>query len=203
MNRVLVYLFVFSALDLTVFARAQEAPAALRQIDFSAFGAFTSASTGLSGGHNTDVTAGFDLNLPSLSLFRPGLEARATYPFEHDGIDRQHDIVAGPRLELNFTRLHPYADFLVGSGRINYGDSRQGYVTYGGVEITGYSNSTIYSPGIGASFDFSPHIAAFADLQMQHWDTPVSLSGHLLAKPFSIGLKYRFGVPGHAHNTNF
>jgi len=197
MKHVSRLLLVLGISHIAVSAKAQDKPDAQRQIDFSVFGAFTSASTGLSAGHNLDVSGGFDLNLPAMSFLRPGLEVRATSPFERTGIDRQQDILTGPRVEFLFGRLHPYADFLIGGGRIDYGDAAQPYGTYNDIQVTGHSTSTVYSPGVGASFDLTSHLAVFADLQAQHWDTPVSLSGHLLAKPLSFGVRYRFGAPGH------
>ena len=172
---------------------AQATPTASRSVDFSAFAGLTGTYTGLSNGRNAGVTAGADLNLPARFGVRPSIEVRATAPFDRGTVDGQKDILAGLKGEMSFGRLHPYADFLIGRGEISYVNP---YVTYAGTFFYGRSTSTVISPGLGARFYLGNNFSAFGDVQLQHWDTPVSLSGHLLAKPFTAGLVYRFAY-GH------
>jgi len=179
-------------------ANAQATPAASRTIDFSAFGGLTGTYTGLSGGRNLSITAGFDVNLPPIYGVRPSVEVRGTTPIKNGHVDAQKDILVGPRAEFTFGRLHPYADFLIGRGKINYIGN---YITYNSTIITGYSTSTVLSPGIGVRLDVTRHISALADVQFQRWSTPVSLSGHLLSKPLTVGLSYRFAWPGRHAGT--
>jgi hypothetical protein len=173
---------------------AQADPTAVRDIDVTVFGGATHTYTGLSHGGNGAVTGGVDLNLPAIHTIRPSLEVRATSPYDTGKVDGQKDILGGLRLEGAFYRFHPYFDFLGGSGKINFVVP---YTTYSGGHISSQPPTTVLSPGIGFRFDLSNRFMAFGDVQFQHWNTPASLSGHLLAKPFTAGLVYRFTLTRH------
>jgi hypothetical protein len=59
--------------------------------------------------------------------------------------------------------------------------------------------STVLSPGAGANLFLSDHFALKADFQFQHYQSPVTASGSVYAKAFTLGLTYRlpFGGLGH------
>ena len=183
-------------------AGAQAAPTAVRQIDFTAFGLVTGAFTGLAsppGGHqgrNLDITAGFDANLPSIYGVRPSLEIRGSYPIHDSNTDTQRELLGGVRAEYALHRLHPYGDFLIGGGHIDYGREDFGFITPSGLAITGYTTSTVLSPGVGVRYDLAHGFGAMADLQLQHWNSPVTESGHFFAKYLSAGVSYTFAL-GH------
>jgi hypothetical protein len=179
----------------TTAASAQASPTAVRRVDISAFVGGTGTFTGLNSGKNAGITAGIDLNLPRRFGVRPSLEVRGTTPFDRGRVDSQKDVLAGVRAEFLSGRLHPYADFLIGRGEISY----SGYRTASGASIYGNSNSTVISPGVGARYNLVGNFSVFGDAQFQHWDTPVSPSGHLFAKPITAGLVYRFAY-GHLIN---
>ncbi len=187
-------LLVFCLICCTTAIHAQADPAAVRDIDVTVFGGITHAYTGLSNGGNTAVTGGVDLNLPITHGIRPSLEVRATSPYDTGKVDGQKDILGGLRLEGAFYRFHPYVDFLGGRGKINFVIP---YTIYAGTRIYSQPLTTVLSPGIGFRFDLATHFMAFGDVQFQHWNTPASLSGHLLAKPFTTGLVYRFTLTRH------
>ena len=178
----------------TTTIHAQADPAAVRDIDVTVFGGITHTYTGLSNGSNAAVTGGVDLNLPITHGIRPSLEVRATSPYDSGKVDSQKDILGGLRLEGAFYRFHPYIDFLGGRGKLNFVVP---YTTYSGGHIDSQPPTTVLSPGIGFRFDLATHFMAFGDVQFQHWNTPASLSGHLLAKPFTAGLVYRFTLTRH------
>jgi len=173
---------------------AQANATAVRDIDITVFGGITHTYTGLSNGSNAAVTGGVDLNLPVTHGIRPSLEVRATSPYDTGKVDGQKDILGGLRLEGAFYRFHPYIDFLAGRGKINFVVP---YTTYAGDRIFSQPPTAVLSPGIGFRFDLDNHLMAFGDVQFQHWNTPASLSGHLLAKPFTAGLVYRFTLTRH------
>jgi hypothetical protein len=170
-------------------AQAQADPAALRQAYFSAFGGVTSIYTGLSNGRNAAVTAGLDFNLPEIFRVRPALEVRATDPFDRGTVDRQRSILGGFRLETRYGRLHPYVDLLGGRGQVTFNGP---YTTFAGTAIFSQPPSNVISPGLGLRYDLAAHFSFLADAQFQRWSTPASLSGHLFAKPLTVGLSYRF-----------
>jgi hypothetical protein len=83
-------------------------------------GAPLPSSRGLSQGRNKSVTSGIDLNLPEYGRLRPSLEVRATAPYDRGVVDAQKSVLGGVRVEMLFGRAHPYADFLVGRGRLTF-----------------------------------------------------------------------------------
>jgi hypothetical protein len=173
---------------------AQAYPTASRSVDMTVFGGITGIYTGLSDGNNRAATAGLDLNLPEIAMrFRPSLEVRATSPIDRGKTDNQRSLLAGPRVEFEFARIHPYADFLAGRGKMNF--SRL-YLDYNGRPVASQPRSNVFSSGAGLRVDLVRNLAAFGDVQFQHWDTNASLSGHLFAKPFTAGLVYRFTAFG-------
>lgn len=175
-----------------VLAHAQADPAALRRVDVSVFAGATAVYTGLSRGRDAASVAGVDLNLPQAWRFRPSLEVRATTPIDRGTIDRQKDILGGLRVALALAHVHPYVDFLVGTGQIAFDGP---YTTYAGSFLYAQPKSTVISPGAGVSFYLGAHFGVFADAQLARWSTPASLSGHLFSKPLTVGLSYRFALP--------
>jgi opacity protein-like surface antigen len=168
--------------------RAQGVPTATQQLQLSAFGAATGIFTNLEGGKNLGITAGADLTFLPLRLVRPSFEIRGTYPIDDGTISSQKSFLVGPKVEHPFGRLHPYVDFLIGRGEIDYGQG--GFVVGNILYIS--SNSTVYSPGGGVDYNFTRRIDLKADIQYQHWDTPVVTSGSIHPVALSLGAVYRF-----------
>jgi hypothetical protein len=192
-------LVLLTLLVLIAAADAQAIPTAQRSIDVTAFLGDTSNFTGLSAGHNSSVTAGVDLAFPEFHLIRPSIELRATDPYNHGFVNSEKDILVGPRAELRFGPVHPYLDLLVGRGTNTF---VRPYTLPSGAFLYSQAPSTVVSPGVGARLNLIGNLSAFADSQIQLWNTPASLSGHLLAKPLTLGLVYRFtwshnGFPTH------
>ena len=149
-------------------AEAQASFAATQPLALSAYGAVTGNWTNLDGGRTLEITAGVDLALRSYRRFRPVLEARGTYPMVDGQIDAQKEFLGGLRVERQYTRWHPYLDFLAGRGQLNY---KNGGFTYGAYTYL-FSTSVVYSGGAGLDVDLSHHFAVRGDFQVQHWDTP-------------------------------
>jgi hypothetical protein len=168
--------------------RAQGVPTATQQLQLSAFGAATGIFTNLEGGKNLGITIGADITYLPLRLVRPSFEIRGTYPIDDGTISSQKSFLVGPKVERPFGRLHPYVDFLIGRGEIDYG---QGGFAVGNILYIS-SNSTIYSPGGGVDYHFTRRIDLKADIQYQHWDTPVVASGVIHPVALSLGAVYRF-----------
>jgi opacity protein-like surface antigen len=193
----LIRLVLLSALSsLSHSASAQSSPSATQQLQLSAFVAGTGTFTNLQGGKNLDITAGVDLTFLSFRLFRPAVELRGSYPIDEGHISSQKNFLVGPKVEYPIGRLHPYADFLIGRGEINYLNG--GYL-YGNIYIR--TNTTVYSPGFGLDYNLTHNLAVKADFQYQHWDTPVVPSGSISPKATTFGAVYVFDFnPRHHHN---
>jgi hypothetical protein len=167
---------------------AQGVPTATQQLQLSAFAGGTGTFTKIEGGKNLDITAGVDLTYLGLRLARPSIEVRGSYPIDKGTINSQKSVLAGPKVEHAFGRVHPYVDFLIGRGEIDYG---MGGFPVGNILYIS-STSTIYSPGGGVDFNFTRRIDLKADVQYQHWDTPVVASGTVHPVAVTIGGVYRF-----------
>ena len=174
------------------FAAAQAVPTATQGLELTAFGAGTGTWTRLEGGRNIGVTAGADLAFKSYYRLRPAIEVRGTYPFHAGTIDAQKDFLGGLRVEYPVGRLHPYVDFLVGRGQIDY--QRGGFLVGNLLFIR--SNTTVYSPGVGVDLDLSDHWSGKADFQYQSWDIPFP-PGTLHPGVLSLGAVYHFDFNHH------
>ena len=178
-------------------AFAQAAPAGTQKLEISAFVAGTGTFTGLEGGKNLGITAGADLTFLRFRRFRPAFEARGTYPINQGHISSQKNFLLGPRVEYPLGRFHPYADFLIGRGQIDY--HAPGFVFGNTLYIS--SNTTVYSPGVGFDYNLTHNFAIKADVQFQHWNTPVTASGSIHPTAVTLGLVYNVDFNrGHRHD---
>jgi hypothetical protein len=178
-------------------ARGQAMPTASQGSNLSVFVGATGTYTGLdytapNQGRNLGITAGGDYTIGGFFGFRPAVEVRGTYPIYDGGLDDQKSILAGVRVERPIRRFHPYGDFLIGRGEINY----IGLVVVGFQEYI-RTDSTVYSPGAGFEYDLTHHFALRVDAQDQHWDTPVNPSGSAWAKQGTVAATYRFDFNHH------
>ena len=193
-----VKLALFTAVSaLTHTASAQAAPAGSQKLQLSAFVAATGTFTGLEGGKNLGITAGADLTFLHFRQFRPSFEARGTYPINEGHISSQKNFLLGPKVEYPLGKLHPYADFLIGRGQIDY--HAPGFVFGNTLYIN--SNTVVYSPGVGVDYNLTHNLALKADAQFQHWDTPVTASGTIHPTALTFGVVYNFDFnPRHRHD---
>ncbi len=197
-KRSLLRLALFCSLSCASFsALAQSTPAATQQLQLSAFVAGTGTFTNLSGGKNLGITAGADITVLHFRLFRPAFEIRGTYPVDGGTISSQKNFLLGPKVEYPVGRLHPYADFLVGRGGIDYLNG--GYV-FGNIKYIS-SNTLVYSPGVGLDYNLTHNLAVKADFQYQHWDTPAAPSGSISPKAFTFGGVYVFDFNSRHHHS--
>lgn len=172
---------------------AQSAPTATQRFGLSAFGGATGTYTDVFGGRNLGLTLGADLTFRSFYGLTPSFELRGTYPIKSGTLAGEKNVLLGLKVEKKFGIFHPYADFLVGRGQIDYQNG--GFVS--GRFIYTYSSSTVYSPGIGVDLDLTNHWALKADVQKQLWTTyPLELK---ILKPTAItgGVVYRFDFNHH------
>ncbi|SDF70119.1 hypothetical protein [Terriglobus roseus] len=178
-------------------------PTAIRKMAASAFvmaggtytgvGSFGSA-THRNGGKNLTLTAGGDLDFLSFGNFMLGAEVRGSYPLDSGHIVGERSILGGARVSYVTGKLiRPYADGLFGRGQMNYQDG--GYNVYTPIPLNYTQTATnIYDFGGGAEFDVMRQISLKAEVQAQHWNTPVIPSGSVWSVQASAGVAYRFGA---------
>jgi hypothetical protein len=197
-TQISVRLFLFTAVSaLTHAAFPQAAPAGTQKLQLSAFAAATGTFTGLEGGKNLGITAGADLTFLGFRRFRPAFEARGTYPIDKGHISSQKNFLLGPKVEYPLGKLHPYADFLIGRGQIDY--HAPGFVFGDTLFIN--SNTTVYSPGVGLDYNLAHNLAIKGDVQFQHWNTPVTASGSIHPTALTLAIVYNVDFNrGHRHD---
>lgn len=169
---------------------AQGQPTATQRLHASAFAGITGTYTGLASGRNLGITAGVDLGFGSFFSLQPSVELRGTYPLDKGSADSQKNILGGVKLLKDYRRFQPYGDVLFGRGQINY---INGFRNPAGDFIYFQTYSNILSLGGGLDVPFSEHLRLKADGQFQRYSTPVTDSGQLYAKAFTLGIIYRFG----------
>jgi len=178
-------------------AYAQSVPTATQQLQFSAFVTSSDTFTNLAKGKNLDITAGADLTLLTFRLFRPSVEIRGTYPIDKGQISSQKSFLVGPKIEYSLGRLHPYADFFVGRGKIDYHDP--GFI-FGNFRYVS-STTIVYSPGVGLDYNLTHQLAVKIDAQVQYWSTPATDSGAINPTALTLGATYNFDFnPSHHHD---
>jgi hypothetical protein len=169
-------------------ALGQSVPTATQRVQLSTFLVATKASVGLQGANNFTITSGSDLTLLVLRYFNTGVELRGSYPIRSGDVISQKSILVGPKIEYPKSRFRPYADLLVGRGRINYLDG--GYIS-GSVKYI-RSDSAVLSPGVGCDLYFTHRVAVKVDIQYQSWDAPTASFGRIAPALISVGGSYNF-----------
>jgi len=154
---------------------AQAKPTAVEQAQLSVFGGVGGVYTDFANGKNLSLTGGVDYTTGGFVGLRPALELRGTFPVDSGHIDSQKDLLIGPRLATRVGRVRPYIDFLAGRGEMKY---IAPYIVDGLQYLR--SNSTVFSPGVGAAIDLNDHWAIRADAQFQRWRIPAEQIAYLV-----------------------
>ncbi len=189
-----------AAAGLSGSAWGQAGATATAGLQLSVFGGATGVYTGVGLGKNLSITAGADATFrPFRGLF-PSVEVRGTYPVDSGALDGQKNILAGLTVGPHLSWIQPYGDILVGRGEIDF---KTPYPNPQDTEVYVQTASAVLSPGAGANFFFSEHFAGKADFQFQHYSSPVTTSGSVYAKAFTLGLTYRLPLGGLGHGRRF
>jgi hypothetical protein len=183
-------------------ALGQATPTASAGIGLSAFGGLSgvytgiSSSPGVSSGKNLSITAGIDVTFhPYFGLF-PTAEVRGTYPVDSGKLDGQKNILVGPSISKHLGRLQPYGDVLFGRGLIVFNPP---YPNPAGTILYAQTASGVISPGAGVNLLLTRTLGAKADFQFQKYSSPVTTSGSVYAKVFTLGVTYRPNLGGLGH----
>jgi len=158
-------------------ASGQAAYTADRTNGLSVFGAATKLNTDY-GSKDNGYTFGGDFSHAfRFHAILPSLEVR--YTGSTGPAITENSVMGGLKLEGKIHRFHPYGDFMVGYGVLNY------------VQINSNDDSIIYGGGVGLDFDVTKQFALKVDAQEQFWHLGQS-SGTLTPQMISVGLVYRF-----------
>jgi hypothetical protein len=163
---------------------------ATRRITPSVFAGATGVYTGLDSGRNLSLTAGIDVAFRPASKIHPAFEYRGMYAIAKGGSDSLKNNLGGLKLSTRYGHLHPYADILAGRGETTYANG--GYQVPNKLIFYTMSSSNVISLGGGTDVFATDHLALKVDLQMQHYSSPVTISGHLYSETGTIGLVYVF-----------
>ena len=177
-------------------AFGQASATASAGLQLSVFGGATGVYTGVALGRNLSITAGADATFqPRFGLY-PGIEVRGTYPVNSGSVDGEKNLLGGLVVGRHLGRIQPYGDILVGRGEIHF---KTPYPNPTDTEVYIQTASTVISPGAGADVLLTDRFALKADFQFQHYESPVTASGAVYSKAFTLGLTYRlpFGGLGH------
>ncbi len=182
---------------------AQSLPTASRGVVPSVFAGITGTYTGLDGGRNLGLTAGFDVGFRPFFGLLPSIEGRGTYPIDNGSVVGEEYAAGGLRVQKRYGPFRPYVDLLFGRGELNYqnGGLAVPLQAFRYVQTT----SNVISPGLGFEVDVSEKFAVKFDGQFQIWDVPFDPSGattnssHIHSFPGTIGVVYRFNWLQHGH----
>jgi hypothetical protein len=173
-----------------VSAYGQASPTAVQPLRVSAFAGLTATDTGLASGKNAGITAGVDIGFLPLFRLYPAAELRGNYAFDQGSVDGQKSILGGLTIAVHLGRMQPYGGLLFGRGEMNYASGFQRSHT--NIFYT-QSSSNVISPGGGVNLTLSDRWAMKFDIQLQHWSSPVTSTGHQYVTSGTVGLAYRFG----------
>ena len=176
-------------------AYAQSVPAATQRLQLSVFVAGADTLTNLAGGKNRDLTVGANLTFPTVGLLRQSLEFRGTYPINKGNVSDQRSFLFGPKIEHSWGKLHPYVDFFIGRGKIEY--NTPGFIFGNNMYIS--STTVVYSPGAGLDYNITHHLGVKADVQLQRWNTPATELGTISPTVVTVGAIYSLDFNSRHH----
>jgi hypothetical protein len=182
------------ALTLTARAHAQNIPTAVARIQLYTWGGVSGNFSGVSLADNLDVTAGVDLEVHPLFGLYPALEVRGLYPIDAGQVIAEKNALAGIRLARHVQPFTPYGDVLFGRGQLNFLNG--GYPTPSGNYYVLSNTSNVLSFGGGTDYALNSRFALKGDFQFQRYASPVTTSGFVYSKVFTLGIVYRIGARG-------
>ena len=155
----------------------------------SVFAGASANYTGIELEKNLDVTAGVDVGFREFAGFLPAIEVRGEYPVAKGHVANMENLLGGIRLGRRKQRFNPYGDVLFGRGELKYPN---GIPTPNNAFIVLSNTSNVLSFGGGLDYNLTTHFGAKGDFQFQKYDSPVTASGSVYSKVFTVGLTYRF-----------
>jgi hypothetical protein len=196
MIRILPRLPLLLLLPVAAHLQAQATPTAERSSDLSVFLEAEALHPDYGTRYQKGIIAGIDYTTYFHGFFVPSLEIRADYSPDASAVGEQVAL-GGLRLDLrprSFPHLHPYANFLLGAGQIDY---VIGVPTANG--IYSRDNSVVYNYGAGLGVDLGHGLEAQAEFQHQNWSLGGGPSPYTLTpSSYNAGIRYHVQIP-HLH----
>ena len=162
---------------------AQANPVASKKADISVFGTYSRVTTDYGPETNNGYTFGANYTRYMHWFVNPSLEFRAKIA-NGPTVDEK-TFGGGIRAERQFKNFHPYADFLISAGTIDF--------QHPNIDVRGNlyksDDSIVYSTGIGLDYDVTSRWAARADYQFEHWSLGTNQT--LTPRVLSFGVVYR------------
>ena len=175
------FILFFLTFALSLRASAQAEYTANRDYSFSSFLAGSRVKTGYNT-TNPAVILGLDAtrHFKRFPLFTPSLELR--FGLAPGASYSEQTYQVGLKVESRIGRFHPYGDFLVGEGVIEFNKNAGKYT---------YDNSIVPSYNGGVDFTLNSRWSLKADYNRQSWKLGKA-SPAFDPSTLSIGIAYRF-----------
>ena len=181
-------------------AVGQASATASAAVSFSVFAGATGTYTGLNLAKNLGFTAGADVTLRSRFGLYPSIEVRGTYPVDSGRSVGEKNILAGINLSRHLGRLEPYGDILAGRGELDFVNP---FPNPTDTILYSQTASVVIAPGGGVNFRATDHFYGKADFQFERYETPVTTSGTIYSKAFTLGIAYHLPLGGLGHGLRF
>jgi hypothetical protein len=172
---------------------AQSLPTATKTAEINAFGGYTASSPDFNNFAKEGLLLGGNFTIYPFRYFDPSLEIRFTYA--RSSSISEHSFLVGPRIQKDYGKLHPYADFLFGDGRIAYHPVL--------VPKDPSDGGLALSFGGGLEYDIVHHISLKVDVQEQSFNLgqnfvfkPDGSAYTLTPRTYSVGATYHFPFRG-------
>lgn len=166
---------------------AQANPAGVKKADLSAFGLYSKLTPDYGPQKNNGITFGIDYTRYTRWWVNPSIEFRAK--IAHGTTVDEKSWGGGIRVEKPINHWHPYADFLLSAGTINYHLQTPAILPNGKPYI---DDATITkSFGGGLDYDLTPRFALRGDMQFEKWHLDKYTPIYLTPYAWSAGVVYR------------
>jgi opacity protein-like surface antigen len=121
----------------------------------------------------------------------PSIEVR--YDHTSNAIISEHAFLGGPRVQKDYGRFHPYADFLIGIGTIDYNPAP--LFSPNDHKDSGRN----FSIGGGVDYDVTRNFSAKVDFQQQNWNLgpnpPFQATGNYTLSPRTLTFGVTYHIP--------
>jgi|GEM_PF-4775823 len=198
-HRLIPFLFAFSvAVTGTTSASAQAKITADRDAEFDAFGAYTYIGRAYdTSDTNNGATLGADYThfiKRYRGLIIPSFQMRGT--LSSGSAASEKTVEGGIKLATTWRRLHPYGDFMLGGGVINFPPPANPVL---GVTYYKRDASFLYIYGGGITYDVKRDWSAMADYQHQYWDLGQHPVVRFYPQALSFGVVYHIPFKPYKH----
>ncbi|MBS1823522.1 MAG: hypothetical protein JST61_16380 [Acidobacteria bacterium] len=167
----------------------QAVPTAQKTGDLSVFALYTRLTPDYGPTSNNGLTFGVSYLRYTRWWINPAVEFRAK--IANGATVDEKTIGGGVRLEKQFKRYHPYADFLVSAGSINFHLPSPSILPDGKPYLS--DGTAVYAFGGGLDYDLTSKFAFRGDYQYEKWslDKNPATPLHLTPNGWSLGVVYR------------